>query len=214
VKRVGRWGAAVAGGVGALVSAWGVPATAADARPVARGGPAVVAGARTMGADELARAGRAVESTPALTIYQSRLADGTLELSDRPPQSAAGAVERLSYGLAPQDAATRQRAEAEREYWRKQADGFVRRQQERDREAERLARERPSPSIAFVEWPRRPAYHGHGWPLPADAVYPALPTWGYGAYGGYGVSGAYTSSPGAAQGRSGGFIGSGFSTAR
>ncbi len=214
MKRVGRWSAAVAGGVGVLASAWGGSATAAETRHGARGEPAVVAGARTMGADELARAGRAVESTPALTIYQARLADGTLELSDRPPQAAAGAVERRSYGLAPQDAATRQRAEAEREYWRKQADAFVRRQQERDRDAERAARERPSPSIAVVEWPRRPAYHGYGWPLPSDGVYPAVPTWGYGGYGVSGVSGVYTSSPGAAQGRSNGFIGSGFSTAR
>ncbi len=207
MKTFGRWVAAM-GAVSVVALAWSGPAAATQTRKEARGEPAVAAGARTMGADELARAGRAVESTPAVTIYQSRLPDGTLELSDRPPTGAAGTVERRSYGLAPQDAATRQRAEAERQYWRKQADAFVRRQQERDREAERAARERPAPTVVLAELPRRAAiHHGYGWPLP-DVAYPAVPV------GGHGVSGVYGSSPGAVQGRSGGFIGSGFATSR
>jgi hypothetical protein len=205
VKQIGQVVSA-AGVVAALAVAGHGVAGAAEAGK-GRGEPAVVAGARTMGADELARAGRAVESTPSVTIYQARLPDGTLELSDRPPTGAAGAVERRSYGLAPQDPAARKRAEAEREYWRSQADAFVKRQQERDREAERVRRERPSPPIVVAEVPRRAVYHGYGW----------LPFEFGGAVAGpstVGVSGTYTSSPGAVQGRSSGFIGSGFATAR
>jgi hypothetical protein len=195
-----------AGVVAALAAAGHGVAGAAEAGK-GRGEPAVVAGARSMGADELARAGRAVEATPAVTIYQARLPDGTLELSDHPPTGAAGAVERRSYGLAPQDPATRKRAEAEREYWRGQADAFVKRQQERDREAERARRDRPTPPIVVAEVPRRAIYHGYGW----------LPHEFGGAVAGpstLGISGTYTSSPGAVQGRSSGFIGSGFATAR
>ncbi len=205
MKTIGRF--VVGSGVAAaLVGGVAGVASAADGRQGARAEPAVVAGSRTMGADELARAGRAVESTPAVTIYQARLPDGTLELSDRPPTGAAGAVERRSYGLSPQDAATRQRAEAERQYWRQQADAFGKRQQERDREAERVRRERPAPTVVFAELPRRAVFQGYGW-VPPEVH-------GSGFFGGVGASGGYTSSPGAAQGRSGGFIGSGFSTAR
>jgi hypothetical protein len=205
VKTIGRF--VVGSGVAAaLVGGVAGVASAADGRQGARAEPAVVAGSRTMGADELARAGRAVESTPAVTIYQARLPDGTLELSDRPPTGAAGAVERRSYGLSPQDAATRQRAEAERQYWRQQADAFGKRQQERDREAERVRRERPAQTVVFAELPRRAVFQGYGW-VPPEVH-------GSGFFGGVGASGGYTSSPGAAQGRSGGFIGSGFSTAR
>jgi hypothetical protein len=209
MKTVGRWFAAAALASVFAAAAWSGPAAATGTRkgvPVEPVEPAVVAGGRTMGAEELARAGRALESAPAVTIYQARLADGTLELSDRPPAGATGPVERRSYGLAPQDAATRQRAEAEREYWRKQADAFARRQQERERDAERAARERASRTVLVAEWPRRAVVH-QGWPTPLVA-YPAAPV------AGYAVPGVYGSSPGALQGRSGGFIGSGFSTAR
>jgi hypothetical protein len=206
VKHIGRYVAA--GGVAAVLAGAGQGvANAAEARQGARDEPAVAAGGRTMGAAELARAGRAVESTPAVTIYQARLPDGTLELSDRPPAGAAGAVERRSYGLAPQDPAARQRAEAEREYWRRQADAFVKRQQDREREAERARRERPPPTIVVAEVPRRAVYHGYGW-LPPEIAAPGFVSGGFGAVGGY------TSSPGAVQGRSSGFIGSGFATAR
>ena len=208
MKTVGRWvvaGVVVAG----LASGWSRPAQATEARGGARAEPAVVAGGRTMGADELARAGRAVESPPALTIYQARLPDGTLELSDRPPAGAVS-VERRSYGLAPQDASTQRRAQAEREYWRGQADAFAKRQRERERDADRAAREAaPTTTLVVAGWPRRAVVGPlHGWP-PPDVAYPAVPL------AGHGVSGAYTSSPGAVQGRStGGFIGSGFATAR
>jgi hypothetical protein len=210
-RKVAAWAAIVA-----LGCAWSGPAAAADARRGAGSEPAVVGGGRTMGADELARAGRAVESVPAVTIYQARLADGTLELSDRPPAGASGAVERRSYGLAPQDAAMRRRAEAEREYWRKQADAFVERRQarEREREAERARRERPSPTVVFADLPRRAASHdGYGYdyggPPRPEVAYPAAP------FAAYGASGTHASlPPGAVQGRGGGFIGSGFATSR
>lgn len=210
VKRFERF-AATAGLAVLVAASCGGAALAAEGRPAGRSDPAVSTGSRTMGADELARAGRAVGSTPAVTIYESRLPDGTLELSDRPPGGATGTVERRSYGLSPQDAATRQRAEAERLYWRQQADAFERRQRARDREAERARRERPA-TIVVTEVPRRAVYHGYGW-LPPEVVGPvAGPVIGRPAFGD--GSGVYTSSPGVAQGRGAGFIGSGFGTAR
>jgi hypothetical protein len=169
--------------------------------------PAVVAGSRSMDAATLARAGRQIEATPATTIYEARLSDGTLELSDRPPSTAASAVERHSYVL-PQDSAARQRAESERDYWRRQAEGFERRQRDRDRELERERAVRtPRTIIVQADLGRRAAYHGYGWvPPDVNGGFVTLPGVPVGA-----VQPGYSSSPGAVQGRSqSGFIGSGF----
>lgn len=187
-----------------------VPRTAARAAPTPQD-PAVVAGSRAIDAAALARAGRQIDAPPATTIYEARLSDGTLELSDRPPATGATAVERHSYVL-PQDSAARRRAEAEREYWRRQAEGFERRQRDRDRELERAQRVRPPQTIVVqADLGRRGVYHGYGW-VPPDV------------HGGFGtmpgvppaaVHPIYSSSPGAVQGRSeGGFIGSGFPSRR
>jgi hypothetical protein len=188
--------------------------------------PAVTTGTRSMNADELARAGRAVAAPGATTIYQARLADGTLELSDRPPTGGASDVARHTFPL-PQDGVARQRAEAEREYWRRQADAFNRRQQERERETERVRADGPSTTVVFADpYPRRVVRNQWGWPqyesvsvLPAPAWGPVGLGWGstpMGSAGSFGAAGSgYVGSPGAVGGRSsGGFIGSGFSTAR
>ncbi|MFM1990430.1 MAG: hypothetical protein RJA99_3387, partial [Pseudomonadota bacterium] len=149
--------------------------------------------------------------------------DGSLELSDRPASGGATPLGQRTYALPPQTASA-QRAQAERDYWRQQSEAFDRRQQERDRlaaaEAERRERARP-PQVVVADgrhgvwgwgpgvaprppFPRPPVDNGLG-PQPAP-----LP----GPYGSNGSS-AYTSSPGAVQGRpTGGFIGSGFATGR
>jgi hypothetical protein len=182
-------------------------AAAADAGPTA---PAIAGGQRAMGADAAARAHRAVEAMPSTTIWQSRLADGTLELSDRPPSQGAADVARLSYPQPRDAGASRQRADAERDYWRRQAEGFEQRRRERDRQAERARREPPRPPMG-ADWdggPYRWVHPGYGWlPASATAGVPGA-LWD-------GVSPTYGTSPGAVQGRAaGGFIGSGFSTAR
>ena len=185
----------------------GARAAAAEAGPRA---PAIAAGQRAMGAETAARAHRAVEAVPSTTIWQSRLADGTLELSDQPPSQGAADVARLSYPQTRDAGASRERADAERDYWRRQAEGFEQRRRERDRQAERARLEPPRPPMG-ADWdggPYRWVHPGYGW-LPASgaAVVPGA-LWG-------GVSPAYGTSPGAVQGRAtGGFIGSGFSTAR
>lgn len=205
-----------------IVAVWAVGGTgvASAASPGAPVGAAVVGGGRTMSADDLARAGRAVASTPSTTIWQSRLPDGTLELSDRPPAAGASQVNQRSYVLPTEDAA-RQRADAERDYWRKQAEGFNRRQQDRDRldqaEAERRARSQPQPVYAdagapvWYGTPRVRPWPPHGgsfFPPPNGVVTLPAPVQGNGGS-------AYSSSPGAVQGRAtGGFIGSGFATGR
>ena len=195
----------------------GVVSAASPGTPV---GAAVVGGGRALSADELARAGRAIGSTPSTTIWQSRLPDGTLELSDRPPPTGASQVGQRSY-VMPTEGVTRQRADAEREYWRKQAEGFNRRQQDRDRleqaEVERRARSQPQPGYADVGVPvwygtprvrPSPVHGGSLFPPFNAAVTLPAPVQGNGGS-------AYVSSPGAVQGRAtGGFIGSGFATAR
>lgn len=219
----GRRRFAVAAG---CVVAWVAAAPVGAATTAGSTSPnAVVGGGRAVGADEVQRAGRAMDAAPATTIFQSRLPDGSLELSDRPASAGATPLGQRTYVLPPQSAAA-QRAQAERDYWRRQSEAFDRRQQERDRlaaaEAERRARAQP-PQVVVAEgrygvwgWgpvgphrppvvmPRPPVDNGLG-PQPAP-----LP----GPYGSNGGS-AYTSSPGAVQGRpTGGFIGSGFATGR
>ena len=177
--------------------------------PGTASGPAVAAGARTMSADELSRAGRRVEGTPSTTIYQARLADGTFELSDRPPGAGASDIARRSYTLPPA-APSSERAAAEREYWRGQAEAFERRRLEREQSVARERDARRAPTVVIAQVPQRAVYHGYGW-LPDD--------FGGGPAGGAFVGGfgspIYGSGPGVVQGRStGGFIGSGFATSR
>jgi hypothetical protein len=144
--------------------------------------------------------------------------------------------------VLPTEDVSRQRAEAERDYWRKQAEGFNRRQQDRDRleqsEAERRARSQPQPVYADAGAPvwygtpgvrPWPGQGGQFFPPPfAPPFPPPFPPSHGGSFfpppngavtlpapiQGNGGS-AYSSTPGAVQGRAtGGLIGSGFATGR
>lgn len=130
-------------------------------------------------------------------IYRSTMPDGSVVLGDK-PASGARSVASHSYLLK----APRGVAEAERDYWRRQSDGFNLRQQQQDVQA---PRPRMSPRLA-VEAPQedawlpssvQPGHHGSRTLVPLHRV-----------------PRRYASSPGAVRGRSGGFIGSGFSTSR
>jgi len=144
----------------------------------------------------------AVVSTPAaaaetVKIFRSTMPDGTVVLSDKPAAGAKSVATDTFVLTAPRGA-----AEAERDYWRREAEAFNRRQAARDEE------QRPSY--------RSSRHHGDDVAM-ADESVPAY-------YGGYHVSRpivslhkvprTYASSPGAVRGRDGGFIGSGFSSAR
>jgi len=185
----------------------GLVAAAAGPVGAASGGAAVAAGGRTIGVDEVARVERRIEARPSTIIWQARLPDGTLELTDRPPGPGSSAVQSRNYAL-PGDDQARQRAEAERAYWRKQAEAFEARRTERDR-----ARERPVAPVTTVivqtDPGRSAVYQGYGWLPPGGfggvrPVAPVAPV----------VAPVYGSSPGAVRGRDGGFIGSGFGSGR
>ena len=77
------------------------------------------------------------------TIYRNTLKDGTVEFSDRPAAAGAGAthVGHSTY-LVPDAADALRRAEAEREYWRKQAEAFETRNQQREAQAAAAATRR------------------------------------------------------------------------
>jgi hypothetical protein len=179
-----------------------LPAWAAD-------GVAVSSGGRSLAASEVARIERRVEGQPSTTIWQARLPDGTLELTDRPPASTATAVQSRTYAL-PTDTQARQRAEAERAYWRKQAEGFEARRRERERERESSFAEAPRTVIVHTDVHRPSVYHGYGW-LPPEIVGGSAGRPGIVPAG---VAPVYVTTPGAAQGRGPGFIGSGFGSGR
>jgi hypothetical protein len=156
---------------------------------------------------------------PTGVIYR---ADGRVSFSDQPVVgSSSGAAASRPGSAASQDviripvnrAETEARARAERDYWRKQADGFAARQRDRDREAELQRRDR----IAAAEREARTVIVPVGVPVrggpwwfngqPGVGNNPPVGSLGNGA-------GAYTSSPGAASaGGPANFIGSGFSSA-
>ena len=167
---------------------------------------AVGTGFRVMLSAGLTTAALLVAAGPAqaettLKVYRSHMPDGSVVLGDRP---AAGArnVESSNYAVAPlrQGAAA---ADAEREYWRRQAEAFDQRQAMRDM--------RDRPSGYRYQRIRQDAAQSWG---PAEVWYPG----GQGAHRPlvppHRVNPVYRSTPGAAHGRSFGFIGSGFSTAR
>ncbi len=81
------------------------------------------------------------------TIYRNTLKDGTVEFSDRPAAPGAGAanVGHSTY-LVPDAADALRRAEAEREYWRKQAEAFETRNQQREAQAAAAATRRAQAS--------------------------------------------------------------------
>jgi len=131
-------------------------------------------------------------------IFRSTMPDGSVVLSDKP---AAGARTVASDTIVL--AAAAGAADAERDYWRQQAEAFNRRQAMRDAERDR-ARGQGIPPMAMhhqddVAYPAYVVGGGH----PAKPIVPLRH-----------VPRVYRSSPGAVRGRDGGFIGSGFSTAR
>ena len=206
----GAWGLAVlavlAAGPAAAADRARAPAEGAvrAAAPQAANRPAgLSAGGRSVAPEEVARIERRIEGRPATTIWQARLPDGTLELTDRPPAAGASAVQSRSYAL-PEDDEARRRAQAERAYWRKQAEGFEARRSERER-----IREQPVAPVTTVivqaEVERPAVYHGYGWvpPVVGGGLRPVVP-----------VAPFYATTPGAVQGRDGGFLGSGFGTRR
>ena len=134
-------------------------------------------------------------SAATLTVYESRMPDGSTVVGDK-PATGAKTVHTHRYDYAPSDKA---RVEAEREYWRRESHAFAQRYQ-------------ASQAGQYAAWRGPAAPQG-------EYYYPGA----YGAYY-YGaarplvphslVQPNYTSSPGAVNGRGAGFIGSGFSTAR
>lgn len=135
-------------------------------------------------------------------IYRSVGENGQIVFGDKPEPNAiqATATNFMSYS-SPQALA---RAQQEREYWRNQAEGLRQRQTLRDRELERVRREREDQAAfarahqdALID--RRRVVVG----------YRNFPPAVYGP-----VSAVYASSPGAVNGRSSGFIGSGFTSNR
>ena len=217
-------GRGLIGSIAVCAAAWGALAHAAPESggsprspngSVSRTGaavasPAVATDQRSISADDLARAGRAMESAPATTIWRSRLSDGTVELGDRPPAGGAVTMERRSYAQAAAPAAARRQADAERDYWRRQAEAFEQRRADRERAAVQAQRERPAePAVVVIDG--RPRVVGGAPDWAWTVVDPSLPGLPPSALG----PSVYGSSPGAVQGqRAGGFIGSGFSTAR
>jgi len=129
-------------------------------------------------------------------IYRSSMPDGTVVLSDKPTTGAKSVASDTFVLTAPRGA-----AEAERDYWRRQAEAFNRRQEMRDGEQRPSIRSsRPSREEFAMYREPEVIHHGYHAAQPLVSLSRVPPN--------------YASSPGAARGREGGFIGSGFSSAR
>jgi hypothetical protein len=129
-------------------------------------------------------------------IYRSTMPDGSVVLGDKPSTGARSVATDTIVLSAPRGS-----AEAERDYWRREAEAFNLRQQRREAADAPGRRMAPAPRddlAMYDEW--RPLATQYGY----DAGRPLVPL--------RAVPHTYTSSPGAVNGRSGGFIGSGFST--
>ena len=108
-----------------------------------------------------------------ITVYRTTLKDGTVEFSDRPSTAEATSIGQSSYRV-PDAADALKRAQVERDYWRKQAEDFERRNRLRDAQlvaaaaAARRAQPVNPPVRVFSydqEWLYRPVYYVHGRPL-------------------------------------------------
>ena len=134
-------------------------------------------------------------SAATLTVYESRMADGSVVVGDK-PAAGAKSVRNHRYDYTPADKA---HVAAEREYWRQESHAFSQRHQAREYGTWRGGY--PAPAAmghGYHGWQGGYYYPGAGRPLvPQHLVQPT-----------------YTTSPGAVNGRGAGFIGSGFSTAR
>jgi hypothetical protein len=111
---------------------------------------------------------------PAMTtIYRNTLPDGTVEFSDRPAAAGTGAanVGHSTY-VVPDAADALKRAEAERAYWRQQAEGFDKRAEQREAQAAAAATRRaqtvtPSARVSVNESDvlAGTVYYVHGRPV-------------------------------------------------
>jgi len=135
-------------------------------------------------------------SAATLTVYESRMPDGSVVVGDKAAPGAKS-VRTHRYDYTPAD---RGQVAAEREYWRQESLAFAQRHQAREYASQRRGGYPPAamaPDQGYPGW-YGGYYHGAGRPLvPQSLVQPN-----------------YTTSPGAVNGRGPGFIGSGFSTAR
>ncbi len=121
------------------------------------------------------------------TIYRNTLKDGTVEFSDRPAAAGDGAanVGHSTY-LVPDAADALRRAEAEREYWRKQAEAFETRNQQREAQAAAAATRRaqaasqPARVLSYdPELLPRTVYYVHGRPVNRWVAPQLVPGAGY-----------------------------------
>lgn len=151
------------------------------------------------------------DAADTVKIYRSTMPDGSVVLSDKPSRGARSVASETYVLTAPRGA-----AEAERDYWRRQADAFNLRQQQRDvqsparRQSPRVRRDGPAQEEAWLALGSAGHYdeHRHGGRQYAGGHdgRPIVPL--------NRVPRPYVTSPGAVNSRGSGFIGSGFSTAR
>lgn len=144
-----------------------------------------------VGAGLAAAAGAASAAT--LTVYESRMPDGSTVVGDRPAPGAQS-VRNHRYDYTPADKA---HVAAERDYWQRESHAFAQRHQAREYGTWRGGHGSAGQGYGHPA-PYGGYYYGAGQPLVPHAV----------------IQPNYTSSPGAVNGRGPGFIGSGFSTAR
>ncbi len=139
------------------------------------------------------------QAAETVKIFRSTMPDGSIVLGDKPSSGASSVASDTIVLTAPRGA-----ADAERDYWRRQSEGFNLRQQQRDsvQRSRRAMSPDYSADMAMYgdDMQPRVSYYGHsvGKPLVPPHLVPR----------------DYATSPGAARGRSSGFIGSGFSTSR
>ncbi|HPA91620.1 MAG TPA: DUF4124 domain-containing protein [Quisquiliibacterium sp.] len=157
--------------------------------------------------EPLAMSGQNLDlAAPSARIYRSVARDGSVVFGDQPQAGATSMQVRTYASSSAPDALAR--ADREREYWRKRAEGFAQRHRERERDLEETRRLNilSAQRNAYAAAPRVPIYlrspyWGQGAPrppqVPPSALVPAYPTM-----------------PGISSGVPSNFIGSGFSTAR
>lgn len=139
-------------------------------------------------------------SAATLTVYESRMPDGSMVVGDKPAKGAKS-VKTHRYDYTPSNKA---HVEAEREYWRRESNAFAQRYQASQAYQYSTWRAPVAvPQSGYYEPSSYGGYYGHfhygaGAPLVPNSV----------------IQPNYTTSPGAVNGRGAGFIGSGFSTAR
>jgi hypothetical protein len=138
-----------------------------------------------------------VSAAETVKIFRSTMPDGSVVLSDKPLTGARSVTSDTFVLTAPRGA-----AEAERDYWRRQSEAFNLRQQRREAAPSHRRIRRHLDDLAMYEHGIEPSVVYYGPPSHRPLVPLSR------------VPRDYTSSPGAVRGRSSGFIGSGFSTAR